>query len=171
PTGAELPSNTHMSMDATLRRVYPQATDDDIRKWIQLSDSVDVPSNLLRPIPGVLEVLPQLAAAYTLGLVTNRLKAHLGELWHIVPYEKDFTAIAAFEDTENHKPDPEPIHYALSKLGTTPSEAVFVGDAITDLQAGQAAGVDVIILGQESWPGAFATIENFSELPVVLARR
>ncbi len=168
PAGAELPSNNHLSLDATLRRVYPQATADDIQRWVALSDTIEAGAELLRPIPGVLEVIPQLSKVFQLGIVTNRIKPHLVELWRVVPYEADFSAIAAFEDTQEHKPHPEPLLYALKKLRVSPPEAVFIGDAKSDLQAGQAAGVRVIILGTEQWPGALATVNSLLEIPALL---
>lgn len=170
PSQADLERNNHLSVEATLRKYYPDWPDAEVQKWMIQADTIDIGFSLLRPMPGVLATLPRLAETYQFGLVTNRTVAGIDELWQVVPYAKHFVAAAAYEYTAKHKPDPEPIHYVLQRLGLAPHEAVFVGDAKTDLQAGQAAGVDVIILGPESWPGAWATITDFSELPLVLAR-
>lgn len=51
------------------------------------------------------------------------------------------TAVLA-EDTRLHKPHPEPILLCLSRMGLSPADALYVGDALTDLQAAEAAGVD-----------------------------
>ena len=45
---------------------------------------------------------------------------------------------------ERHKPDPQPVEIALSRLGYAPDEAVFVGDSVYDMLAGNAAGVTTI---------------------------
>ncbi|MCL1906575.1 MAG: HAD-IA family hydrolase [Propionibacteriaceae bacterium] len=52
--------------------------------------------------------------------------------------------LAAAEDTTAHKPHPEPLLHALAHLGGHPSEAVYVGDAVVDIQAAHAAGMDSI---------------------------
>src|SRR5436189_1744 len=48
------------------------------------------------------------------------------------------------EDTEAHKPDPEPVLHALRALGVEPSRAVMAGDTPVDLEAGLAAGTKVV---------------------------
>ncbi|MGO4957042.1 HAD family hydrolase [Luteococcus sp. Sow4_B9] len=45
------------------------------------------------------------------------------------------------EDTTAHKPDPEPIRRAVEVLGGVPEDAVYVGDAVVDVQAARAAGL------------------------------
>ena len=54
------------------------------------------------------------------------------------------------EDTERHKPDPDPVLEALRHLGASPEEAVYVGDSPFDIRAGNAAGVFTIAVG---WGG------------------
>jgi hypothetical protein len=48
------------------------------------------------------------------------------------------------DDTERHKPDPEPLLYAAGLLDAKPSRCVYVGDAVTDVVAGRAAGMATI---------------------------
>ena len=55
-----------------------------------------------------------------------------------------FDVIIGCDTCEKHKPDPGPVLFALDKLGYSPEEAVFVGDSIYDMQAGNAAGVTTI---------------------------
>lgn len=55
-----------------------------------------------------------------------------------------FEVIVARDDTEKHKPDPEPILLACKKLGIKPEEAVYVGDAMFDFQAAKSAGTGFI---------------------------
>jgi pyrophosphatase PpaX len=50
--------------------------------------------------------------------------------------------LVTYEDTDLHKPNPEPILTCLARLGVPASAAVYVGDTPTDLQAAKAAGVD-----------------------------
>jgi pyrophosphatase PpaX len=52
-----------------------------------------------------------------------------------------FDVIVGCDSCERHKPDPQPVHVALEQLDYKASEAVFVGDSVHDMQAGNAAGV------------------------------
>ena len=54
------------------------------------------------------------------------------------------------EDTERHKPEPDPLLEALRRLDADPSEAAYVGDSPFDIRAAKAAGVYSIAVG---WGG------------------
>jgi pyrophosphatase PpaX len=57
------------------------------------------------------------------------------------------------EDTNEHKPRPEPLHKALELLGNVPrEEATYVGDSPFDVAAAKAARVKSVAV---SW-GAFS---------------
>ena len=45
------------------------------------------------------------------------------------------------DDTERHKPAPDPILKALELLDARPSDAAYVGDSPFDVRAAKAAGV------------------------------
>ena len=46
------------------------------------------------------------------------------------------------DDTEKHKPDPEPIYLCLEKLGLKKEEVIYIGDAFSDYQVCINAGID-----------------------------
>lgn len=48
------------------------------------------------------------------------------------------------EDSLNHKPHPEPILLALTRLNAQPGNSIMVGDHIMDMQGGRAAGLKTI---------------------------
>jgi pyrophosphatase PpaX len=52
--------------------------------------------------------------------------------------------IVGCDSSARHKPDPEPVLLALHRLDAAPTDAVFVGDSIHDMAAGNAAGVTTI---------------------------
>ena len=54
------------------------------------------------------------------------------------------------EDTERHKPDPDPLLEALRRLEADPGDAVYVGDSPFDVRAAKAAGLGAIAVG---WGG------------------
>jgi pyrophosphatase PpaX len=56
----------------------------------------------------------------------------------LLPY---FAAVVGFDDTDQHKPDPQPVYAALERLFVdAPEEALFVGDSPADIFASRNAG-------------------------------
>jgi pyrophosphatase PpaX len=76
----------------------------------------------------------------TVGLAIDRFP-ELGEAMDVV--------IGA-EDTEKHKPEPDPVLEALRRLDASPADAAYVGDSPYDIAAGNAAGVFTVAVG---WGG------------------
>jgi pyrophosphatase PpaX len=54
------------------------------------------------------------------------------------------------EETERHKPNPEPLLLALEKLEAAPADAAYVGDSPFDIEAANAAGLRSIAV---TWGG------------------
>lgn len=71
------------------------------------------------------------------GWLARRGLEHVGLAHH-------FDLIVGCDACEKHKPDPEPVFVALKQLGYEPEDAVFVGDSVHDVAAGNAAGVVTI---------------------------
>lgn len=57
------------------------------------------------------------------------------------------TALLA-DDTKKHKPDPEPLLECVKRLGITVTEAIYIGDALSDYQAALNANMD---FGYATW--------------------
>jgi pyrophosphatase PpaX len=114
---------------------------------------------LARPFEGTGEMLATLKArGYQIGVVTSkgRSLAQRGlELFGLHLY----LDVAIFlEDTDRHKPDPDPIIAGLSRLDIEAEFATYVGDSPHDILAGKAAGVRTIAA---LWgPGDRANLER-----------
>lgn len=100
---------------------------------------------LIQPYDGIRDALAALhARGLGLGLVTSKVE------WAArLSYERyglgEFLSVLVFhDDTPRHKPDPEPLLYAASKGGMTPSRTAYVGDSIQDVAAGRAAGMKTV---------------------------
>ena len=52
------------------------------------------------------------------------------------------------DDTDKHKPDPEPLFECLKRINVKPSEALYIGDALSDYLASQNAHMD---FGYAKW--------------------
>jgi pyrophosphatase PpaX len=100
---------------------------------------------LTRCYAGVIDVVQRLSErGHPLGVVTskgndiaNRSIAHVG----LAPY---FRTVVGVECTARHKPDPEPVWFALAQLESSVDGAFFVGDSPHDIAAGNAAGVATV---------------------------
>ncbi len=93
-------------------------------------------------VAGTKETLSALkAAGLMLGVVTaKRLRTALEglNLFDLAPY---FDTLVTLEDSDRHKPSPDPLLVAAQRLAIKPSEAIYVGDARVDIEAGHAAGM------------------------------
>jgi pyrophosphatase PpaX len=96
---------------------------------------------LLARYPGVDELLVELdRAGAAIGVVTSKMRDAVDLAFGILPPPVRYHAVVTAEDTDRHKPGPEPLLHALELLGSRPAEAVYVGDARYDVEAARAAG-------------------------------
>jgi pyrophosphatase PpaX len=87
-----------------------------------------------------------------------------------------FDVIVGCDSCERHKPDPQPVHHALAQLGYAPGDALFVGDSVHDMHAGNAAGVMTVaaLWGPFTREDLVASapqhyLERMADLPKLLA--
>jgi pyrophosphatase PpaX len=100
-----------------------------------------------------------------LGIVTAKRRQTVELAFAKVPIAHLFETVVGGDETERHKPDPEPLLLALERLGARPDEAAYVGDAPFDVQAAKAAGVFGIGV---TWGGIHSRERLEAEDPDVL---
>jgi pyrophosphatase PpaX len=97
---------------------------------------------MIRLYPGMVETVRALhAAGHPLAVVTSKLEVGARRALKFAKIEECFRAVVGIDHTTKHKPDPEPVWYALDRLGMPRERAMFVGDSTHDMHAGRAAGV------------------------------
>ncbi len=74
-----------------------------------------------------------------IGIITRNSTAAVKTMFPDVEHHCD--VFLAREDVSRVKPDPEHLHTALSRLNSTPKQAIMVGDHTLDIDTGKAAGV------------------------------
>ena len=95
------------------------------------------------PFPGISEVLPLLKEkGALLGIVTSRTKHTTLKALERNGLAAYFDAFIAEEDTDIHKPFPEPCLLCCEKLGVSPAESLMIGDSRHDIECGNNAGAD-----------------------------
>jgi pyrophosphatase PpaX len=101
---------------------------------------------------------------HRLGIVTAKRRETVALAFERIPIEHLFDVVVGSDDTERHKPDPEPLLHALERLGAEPQDAAYVGDSPFDMQAANAAGVYAIGV---SW-GRMHAPEKLTHADVVI---
>lgn len=108
---------------------------------VYLEHNLAVHDDLLRPVPGVPDLLAGLRSdGRRLGVVTSKRRETAARGLRLLGLE-GFETLVGFEDTSTHKPGPEPVLEALERMRAEPSDAVYVGDSTWDMRSGRAARV------------------------------
>jgi pyrophosphatase PpaX len=98
---------------------------------------------MLTLFDGTIEVLEKLKKqGKRLAIVTSRRLESLQKYLEFTNIWKYFDVVITPESTKKHKPSADPVLAALSQLDAKPENAIFIGDASFDIDAGVAAGVD-----------------------------
>lgn len=149
--GREIPVGRFMALfgqplEAQMRVLAPEAAEAMVRSYREYNRAHH--KRLVRAFPGVPEALAELLQrGYRLGLVTSKSRefadlgleiAGLAEYLDIRVYE---------EDTERHKPNPDPVVKAVALAGAAPERTLYVGDSPFDVQCGRGAGVKTALVG------------------------
>lgn len=112
--------------------------------WIYWGNKVKEYSNYNYVFDGVKEMLEELSGNYKLAIVTSKTHQQLEDDFIKIGLIKYFDVWVCKEDTNIHKPNPEPLLKALEKGGFEVKDAVYIGDALVDYQAAKRANLDFI---------------------------
>ena len=162
--GLELPdevlvANVGRPLIDQMRAFSPERAEELLtvyRRWNHANTAA-----LLRPYPGMEHVLAELGAAgRALGIITSKSHPTVDLAFDVLPLRHHFDVVIAAEDTARHKPDPDPLLEALSRLGAGPERACYVGDAPFDLRAARAAGIAPIAVTWGFFPRATLEAER-----------
>ncbi|MDR0783525.1 MAG: HAD-IA family hydrolase [Propionibacteriaceae bacterium] len=97
---------------------------------------------LLKEYPGMTELVDELLAAEVIvAAVTSKRKDTAQWALDLANLAARVPLLVSHDDTVEHKPHPEPLLLAARRLGVTPGDCVYLGDATTDLQAAHSAGM------------------------------
>jgi phosphoglycolate phosphatase len=96
--------------------------------------------------PGMAETLDSLdATTIRWGIVTNKIARFTDPLVRALGLDRRAACVVSGDTTAHTKPHPAPLLYALRESEHSAREAVYVGDDLRDVQAGQAAGLRTVI--------------------------
>jgi pyrophosphatase PpaX len=127
-----------------------------------LHDTLEAFDELVALLPGLK------AEGRRLGIVTAKRHRTVGLALERFPALAEvFDVVVGFEDTERHKPDPDPVLLAVGRLAGTPAESAYVGDSPFDIGAAKAAGVYAVAVG---WGGIHPDDRLLAEEPDAFVR-
>ncbi len=159
------------------RQVGAASTEEDIDACVAAYREAFLPRSvaLSTLLPGVADAVPRLAHRLRLGVVTNRMSDGAWRILHAHGLGGHFASVVGIERVRLAKPDPEPVHLALSELGAAPRQAIMVGDTVDDVAAGLRAGVRAVGITTGSTSrealsqaGAHAVVDRIDELAAAL---
>jgi len=78
------------------------------------------------------------------GIVTNKPLKYTAPLLVELGLDKQAATTICPDHVANPKPDPEALLLACSQINTAPSDCIYIGDHIRDIQAGRSAGMRTI---------------------------
>lgn len=97
------------------------------------------------PYNGICEALDTLKEmGFKLGVVTNKAQDAAESIVNYYFKDKFNAVIGADLSKRKKKPDPAPINYALSIMGTDKEKAIYVGDSEVDIETAKNTAIDFI---------------------------
>ena len=93
------------------------------------------------------------------GIVTNKPLRYTTPLMADLGLERQSATTICPDHVANPKPDPEALILACSQIKIAPSDCIYIGDHIRDIQAGKSAGMRTIAAG---W-GYIEEFENITQ--------
>ncbi|MDR2957723.1 MAG: HAD-IA family hydrolase [Coriobacteriales bacterium] len=98
-------------------------------------------NSLIEYFPGTHEALSALTSAgWPMVIVTSKRNDSALQGLKCFDLDKYFELIVGYNDTDRHKPEPDPLLFAANQLGVLPEECIYIGDSPYDMQAARAAG-------------------------------
>lgn len=95
--------------------------------------------------PGIREGLDYLRSeGYPLGCVTNKAAQFTEPLLRDLGVRDYFGLVVSGDSLPRKKPDPMPLLHAAAHFGVAPTEALMVGDSVSDVKAARAAGFAIV---------------------------
>ena len=90
----------------------------------------------------ILPMLQQLKGkGYSLGVVTSRNRNEYKKYFTRFDFSQYFDAVVLEEDTQKHKPDPEPLYKYMQMLNTRKEQCIYIGDMPSDIKCANNAGI------------------------------
>ena len=103
-------------------------------------------------LPGAVEAVRGLAAAFPLALASSSNRALIDEVLALAGVTELFAATVSSEEVAHGKPSPDVYLEAARRLGVAPEACVAVEDSHAGIRSAKAAGMRVVAIPTPSYP-------------------
>lgn len=110
--------------------------------FINYENAIHVHSYLFEGIEDVLLTLESQNIPW--GIITNKIERFTTPLVKSMKLDERCAAIVSGDSTPTPKPHPAPILLAADRSGIDPTQSLYVGDDLRDIEAGKAAGMKTV---------------------------
>ncbi len=169
PTREEYKPMFHLSMWEVIKLITHLDDKKEIEKIWSLGRDREFGTPDPKLSEGAIPTVRRLSEEYLLAIATGRVRTTMFE-GPLADLKQYFKTAVGYEDTENHKPDPEPLLLAAEQLGVWAEECVYIGDVENDIKAARAAGMKSIIYSEVSINGADFITSRFEEIPDLIKK-
>jgi pyrophosphatase PpaX len=126
-------------LEAQMAVFAPERVDELVRVYRDHNEPLH---EELEACAGMQDVLQRLhEEGRRLGVVTAKRRSTVELAFARVPLAHLFETVVGGDETEKHKPDPEPLLLAAKRMNADPAETAYVGDSPFDIRAAKAAGM------------------------------
>ena len=129
-------------LEAQMEVFAPERVDELVRVYRAHNEPLH---DELEACVGMEDVLLRLhEKGHRLGVVTAKRRSTVELAFARVPIAHLFETVVGGDETQKHKPDPEPLLLAAERMNARPDETAYVGDSPFDIRAAKAAGMHAI---------------------------
>ena len=176
---AELPFVISSGLQAMIKHCAPSLSTKECLEYEPrvLKKYAQYINHLTKPFSNIESTLKQLKKQNLLwAIVTNKPTNLTNALLKHYPWAQQTDCLVCGDTYNNKKPHPEPLINACKILNSPPEQCIYIGDQLTDIQAGKAANMKTIIadfgyihpnIDRSSW-NADAIISDPDELPALI---
>jgi pyrophosphatase PpaX len=152
--GAEPPDELLMSavggpgLEAQMQALAPDRVEELVRVYRAHNEPLH---DELVCCDGIEDVLVRLKdEGRRLGIVTAKRRTTVDLAFNVLPLRHLFETVVGGDETERHKPHPEPLLLAAERFGADPTECAYIGDSPFDIRAARAARMYAVAV---TWGG------------------
>lgn len=116
----------------------------EIDDYLQ-SKYLEIASSETKLFEGVHHVIDQIESmALSWGIVTSKKRGFVERIIEATALSQGYSCLICEEDVKDYKPHPAPLIKACDLLGKKTQQVVYIGDALTDIKAAKACGMQSV---------------------------
>jgi pyrophosphatase PpaX len=131
----------------TMAREFPEIKSEDAAEVYRAHQRENA-DELVKIFPNMEQLLKALKEkGLKVGIVTSRTRQSTLDYLRKFGIEEYFDDLVSCDDTEKHKPDPQPLLMGLKKLDAKAQNTLMIGDSVFDMKCANGAGVKTVLVG------------------------